>query len=404
MTETPDNKKPKPRRTGQVIDRSAKNENGKSRGDRWLIRIFICKDASGKRHWHNETFHGKRKQAEARARDLLQKVKTGEPLKADNSQFNAFIDEWLRAHPDLKESTVVHYQCMMDLYVRPKLGGAMLARISADNVQTLYDDLRAEGLGGTTISHVHTLLRSVFKLAILRKRIRENPMDGVKSPRGKRLTQEQRRRREAKVMTPEQARAFLVSAEQTRFGVLFALAFHAGCRPGELLAVTWDDLDATARSLKIWRNIKWPSAGKWYFDDPKSESSRRDLRLDAGVFELLAAHKKRQLEERMKAGKAWRAHNFVFCDEIGEPYSQARLWYYCKKILREAGLPETFSPYSTRYSSATWMADQNVSATTIAGRLGHADVATTLQYYVHSTEGMDEQAVEKLTRALEGKK
>ena len=50
------------------------------------------------------------------------------------------------------------------------------------------------------------------------------------------------------------------------------------------------------------------------------------------------------------------------------------------------------------------MIGQGVSAKTAAGRLGHGDVATTMRYYVHSTEGMDEQAVEKLTRVLESQK
>jgi hypothetical protein len=49
--------KPEPRRAGQVVER------GKNK---FLIRVFVGKDASGKRHWHNETFHGKRKLAEAR--------------------------------------------------------------------------------------------------------------------------------------------------------------------------------------------------------------------------------------------------------------------------------------------------------------------------------------------------
>src|SRR5262249_26273509 len=158
--------------------------------DKWKIRVFVGKDATGKRHWHTEIFHGKRRKAEDRARDLLQKVKTGEPLKADNSQFNSFIDEWLRSHPDLKKSTVRHYGQVMQLYVRPKLGGLMLARIVADNVQTLYDELQSKKIAASTVGLVHTLLRSVFKLAMMRRRIRENPMDGVKSPRGKRLAQE----------------------------------------------------------------------------------------------------------------------------------------------------------------------------------------------------------------------
>jgi site-specific recombinase XerD len=60
----------------------------------------------------------------------------------------------------------------------------------------------------------------------------------------------------------------------------------------------------------------------------------------------------------MRAGKAWRDHGFIFCNEIGEPYSQGTLRHYCKKILRKAGLPDTFTPYSARYSSATWMIDK----------------------------------------------
>jgi integrase len=86
-------------------------------------------------------------------------------------------------------------------------------------------------------------------------------------------------------MTPEQAGSFLSEAEQTRHGALFALAFHTGCRPGELLAVRWPDLDTDAMTLRVWRNIKWPAGGKWYLDDPKTDSSRRALRLDGGIVE-----------------------------------------------------------------------------------------------------------------------
>src|SRR5215468_3920499 len=208
-TEKAEKKKPKPRRAGQLIPLGE---------DKWKIRVFIGKDATGKRHWHTEIFHGKTKKAEERVRELLAKVKTGEPLKMDNGQFNAFIDEWLRSHPDLKDSSVAHYRQMMALYVRPKLRGLMLARIVADNIQRLYDDLRDAGLNGTTIAHIHTLLRSVFKLALLRRRIKFSPMEGVKSPSGKRLTAEQRRNREAKVMEPEQVVKFLAAAGETRFG------------------------------------------------------------------------------------------------------------------------------------------------------------------------------------------
>lgn len=170
----------------------------------------------------------------------------------------------------------------------------------------------------------------------------------------------------------------------------------------------WCDLDAAQARIHIQRAIIWRKAddprGRWYLSDPKTESSSRMLRLDAGMLDQLSAHRKSQLEERMRAGKAWRDQDFIFCNEIGEPYSQANLRNKCKNILRAAKLPEIFNPYSARHSSATWMIEHGVSAKTAAGRLGHGDVATTMRYYVHSTEGMDEQAVETLTQVLKGKK
>ncbi len=388
-------KKPEPRRSGQVTER------GK---DRYLIRIFIGKDATGKRHWHNETFYGKRKQAETRVRELLQKVKTGEPLKMDNSQFGAFLDEWLRSHPDIKESSVENYRTMVDTHVRPKLGGLMLARIVADNIQTLYDDLREAKLSPATVGYVHTLLRSIFKLAVLRRRINVNPMDGVKSPRGKRLQQEQREKRESKVMEPEEVAAFLRAAESTRFGALFTLAFSTGARPGELLALTWGDLDAGARTIHIRRNIKFKKGGGWYLDTPKSDAGRRTLKIGPEVAERLSLHSARQEAEKNRAGKAYSDHGFIFCDEVGAPYSQNRLRYYCKVILKAAGLPAHHSPYDARHTSATRMIEGGINAKVAAGRLGHSDPTITIRHYVHSTEGMDDQATEVLSRLVKGEK
>jgi integrase len=209
-------------------------------------------------------------------------------------------------------------------------------------------------------------------------------------------------------MTPEQASAFLAAADSTPHGALFALAFHTGCRPGELLGLRWQDFDPEQARIQIRMGMHWRKAddprGGWYLDDLKTESSRRDLRLDPETVENLKAHRKRQLADRMKAGNAWRDNDFIFCDEIGEPYTRSMLQRRCKKILEAAGLPLTFSPYSARHSSATWMIDRGIDAKTVAGRLGHGDVVTTMRHYVHSTEGRDARAVEVLTQAVKGKK
>jgi integrase len=184
-------------------------------------------------------------------------------------------------------------------------------------------------------------------------------------------------------MQPEQSGRFLVVAEQTRFGVLFLLAFHTGCRPGELFALKWSDLDASARTLRIQRTIVWPrdQGGEWYLTDPKTALSRRTLPLTEALLERLAQQRTRQLEDRMKAGKAWADHGFNFADEAGGPYSQANLRYRFKEILKAAGLPTEFKPYDARRTTAALLMAGGTNPKVVSERLGHTGISITLETY-----------------------
>jgi integrase len=197
---------------------------------------------------------------------------------------------------------------------------------------------------------------------------------------------------------------FLAAGAETRFGTLFTLAFHTGCRPGELLALNWDDWDFMGGRLQIRQSITFIAGGKWYLDEPKTAYGRRALRLDASMMEMMATHRKAQLEERMKAGKMWEDHGFIFCDEFGNPCSQDRIRYFFKQVVITAGLPNNFSPYSAQHTAATMMAEAGVHPEAAASRLGHKDAKITLDIYTRATEGMDSEASELLAKALKGQK
>jgi integrase len=384
-------KKEKQARTpGQILAR------GK---DKYLIRIFTGRDSTGKRHYHSETFHGKKKAAQEHLRTLLTKLKTGQPLRQTKDSFSTFLDEWLQAtKPTVSEASLEHYAEALEYWVRPKLGRIQLTQLEAADIQALYTQLAEAGLAASTIGFVHTLLTSAFKLAALRRKIAHNPMVGVTTPnKGK-------KKREPVAMEPEQVAQFLAAAEGSRLGALFILAFHTGCRPGELLGLKWGDLNAAKRTLRIQRTIVWRKGGDWYLKDPKTALSRRALPLTTNLVELLAQQRTRQLEERMRAGKAWSDHGFIFANEVGEPYAQWNLRYQCKEILKAAGLPLHFNPYSTRHTTATLLIGGGTNPKIVQERLGHAKVAITLQTYTHVMPGMQEEASEEIERLLSGKK
>lgn len=391
-------KKRKSRSVGQCVERGP---------EKYLIRVFLGRDSTGKRHYHDETFHGKKRQAQDRLRTLLTKHKAGESLKIGKDTFGVFLDEWLDSLSDLKESTVEQYKRILDIYVRPKLGNLMLTKVEASDVQALYKGMAEAGLSRGTVAFAHTLLKSSFKLAMRRRKIAFNPMDGVDSPAGKRMNEERDERRSGQVMTNDQVAKFFDAANLTRYGTILTLAFHTGCRPGELLGLKWEDLDSSARTLKICRGIKWRKGkgkgeNEWYLDTPKTAHSRRVLLLTDNLVDLLGAHRKRQLEERMKAGRIWQNHDFIFANEIGQPYSQAKLLYNFKMILKAADLPHNFTPYSARHTSATMLMARGINPKTVSQRLGHSDVVITLQTYTHPTAEMQSQASEEIERALRG--
>src|SRR5262249_21273155 len=81
--------KPKPRRTGQRETIIA--------GKKYRLRVFLCKDSAGKKHYHSETFYGTAGQAEDRIRDIIRRHRAGEAIKANADTFGAFLDEWIES-------------------------------------------------------------------------------------------------------------------------------------------------------------------------------------------------------------------------------------------------------------------------------------------------------------------
>lgn len=393
--ENPDNKKkPKPRRTGQRETIIA--------GKKYVLRVFLGKDAAGKRHYHSETFHGGAGQAEDRIREIIRRHRAGEAINANADTLGAFLDEWLEAKRlNVAESSYETYKEVVEARIRPALGKKMLARITADDVQRLYGKLHGEDLSLTYIRYVHAVLGMVYKLAVQRKKLMGSPMVGVLIPKEWGQSQDEG---DAAAMTADQVVRFLDAAQGSRFENLFKLAFHVGFRPGELLALKWADFDAQARTLRVNQSIVWRKAGDWYLKRPKTKNSKRTLPLTTAMVDVLNAERRRQLEARMKAGKLWTDHGFIFADATGEPYSQWTLHKDCKRILKTAKLPETFNPYTTRHTMATLLLAGGTNPKAVQERMGHTRITTTLGSYAHVLPGMQADVSEEIERLLNAKK
>src|SRR5262245_35864333 len=113
-TEKAEKAKPKSRRVGQRDTIVA--------GKKYVLRVFLGKDAAGKRHYHSETFHGTAGQAEDRIREIIRRHRAGEAIRASADTFGAFLDEWLESKLlGVVETSYETYKRKVESHVRPAL-------------------------------------------------------------------------------------------------------------------------------------------------------------------------------------------------------------------------------------------------------------------------------------------
>src|SRR5262245_64078390 len=133
--EKPDKKKPEPRRPG-----------GKAkRGDnKWLLRIYRGYDASGKRIYYSETFHGGSREADDRLVELRNNHRAGRPLRFQPKTFADFYNEWKEDADDgeRREETVRRYRQMAERHLVPTFGKFALTDITDVSIKRFYKDLR----------------------------------------------------------------------------------------------------------------------------------------------------------------------------------------------------------------------------------------------------------------------
>jgi len=378
--------KKKSRRPGQIIKRGE---------HKWLIRIFLGRDSEGKRHYHSETFPGRKKDAEEKLRELLRRRQLNEPLRESDLTFAQFLDQWLATVKlRARERTYTHYQTIADYYIRDQIGGRRLVDVTSHDVTALYTKLKDQGKASRTIRYAHTILANVFKLAMRREMIRKNPMLAVDAPAIQ--------RGEVKALTFEEIHAILNATRTPEERALYTVAFYTGARPCEYLALKWSDVDWQAKTITFQRSIVWRKAGDWYFTEPKTAASRRTIPLSEGLVSRLDDHRRRHLESRMRAGSNWRNNDLIFCNEIGDAREINAVRHVFKGLLKTAKLPATIRLYDARHSCATALIAAGINSKVVSERLGHASVKITLDTYTHVSQGLQKQASEEIDKALLG--
>jgi integrase len=375
---------------GQIIKRGDKT---------WVVRIFMGRDANGKRRYLNKTIKGSKKDADTYLSTTVTAISTGTFVEPSPITVKDYLNKWLdtAARPRVTERTFDSYSDLISRYVNEELGNRKLSDLRPLHIQKLYAEMQERELSARTVRYLHAVLSSALKQAVRWGMLTRNPAELINLPR--------QVRKEMKALSPKEATEFLKAAAKDRWGVLFAFALATGMRPEEYLGLQWKDLDLDKGFVMVRRAIIWRAiGGGWHFGEPKTARSRRSIPLPASTQQALKEHRRTQAEERLKAGASYQQHDLVFATSEGSPLMPRNLKRrHFRPILKTAKLPDDFRLYDLRHSCATLLLAAGENPKVVSERLGHASITLTLDVYSHVLPTMQQAAAERLEKILYSK-
>jgi integrase len=331
-----------------------------------------------------------RKEVEQQVAALLAATNTGF-TDAGNLTVAAFFERWLpTVAASVKASTLRRYQDLTRLHVVPTIGGLKLARLTVGDIQRFYTDRQSQ-LSSTTVRHIHSLLHRAFDDAVKWGLISRNLCDVVDAPR--------RARPEMKVWSTAEVRRVLTAAEGDDLEAFWHLALTTGMRRGELLGLKWSDLDLEHGSLAVRRTLSRGGTSRLEEFEPKTQAGRRRIALSPSVVEQLRSHRVWQLEHRLRLGEAYSGHDYVFPNPLGKPLHPNTLYRAFNSLINRAGVPK-IRFHDLRHTAATVLLAAGIHPKIMQERLGHTDIAMTLNLYSHVMPDMQRQAADAIEAAL----
>ncbi len=367
-------------------------KNKGKKGVTWTARVEYPRGGDGCRRWKRDTFGTKNEAQDALVRMLAEAQRQMDCGYVDPGKLTVgeYLDQYLETvGPTLKPGSVITLQYNLARW-KPIVGHILLAKLTRMDVQKGVNTLPSH-LAPITRACTFQALRQALRQAVGWDMLIRTPTAGVKPPAAP--------QREMKIWTSDEAERFLEKAKaKTRYYPIFVLGLKTGMRRGELLGVKWEDVDLSQGFITVRRSLYWMPPAPPIFQDPKTAGSRRKIPLDRGTVEMLKAHRKHQLEERLAAGPAWEDWGLIFCtEENGRPIYGPNLVKQLKVSAREAKVP-AIRFHDLRHTHATFLLQAGVSVKVVAERLGHTTVRITLDTYSHILPDMQEAAV----KALEG--
>lgn len=306
-----------------------------------------------------------------------------------------WYEKWMRIYkkPVVRANTVRQYQYVYEHNIRPYIGNIKLADVTKLMVTDVMNQLKAKGYAWESLNKVKVLLTDMFDRAIEDEFAVRNPAKGARNPRNK-------PQKQVKALSREDQLDFFQCSNGTFYDNLFRTAVSTGLRPGELFALTENDIDFENMEIHVtktllYQKLEGDTCKTFHIDDPKTYTSRRTVPINKYCEEAL---KKQILLHKLVCNNSpYRGKlefpDLIFCTKFGTPLNSVLYSSAIEKIVNEINLMrdpldlmEKFSGHCFRHTFATRCFEAGIQPKTVQTYLGHASLQMTMDLYTSVME------------------
>lgn len=286
----------------------------------------------------------------------------------------------------VKRSTFAAYTLLIENHILPSFGE--MALVEEQDVQTFVFRKLNEGLSHKTIKDILIVLKMILSFGVKNQMTEYRQID-IKFPteRDKHSIDILSRSHQKQIM--EYIRLHFTFKN---LGIYICLS--AGMRIGEICALTWDDLDVENGIIHVRKTIQriyvieeHQKYTEVILDTPKTKNSIREIPMTKNLLKMIRPIKK------IVNG------NFYVLTNEPKPTEPRTYRNYYKQFMQSLGLP-LMKFHGLRHSFATRCIESKCDYKTVSVLLGHSNISTTLNLYVHPNLEQKKRCMEQMSRLL----
>lgn len=421
------------------------DKEGKPKAPNWEYRFEAAKIDGKRKHISKAGFKTKKEAEIAGTKAFAEYNNAGLKFKPSEMSFADYLDYWFDNYvkTTCKYNTQLAYNQIIEGHLKPALGMHKLKSLTPMMIQEYVNQKFTNGLKKSTLTSIMAVMSGSLKYAVVpAKLLQSSPAEYIKYPK----VSADRAETNRTIISVDDFNRMLERFEKGNpFRYALLIGFYTGLRIGEVFALTWDDIDFKEKTLDVNKLVykrnygvdvrkvikekgKKEEKSAWYFGDTKTTASVRKIKIGDTLIRELKEYKKIQLENMMMYGEYYTQifkkeekdekgntiyrlieveksvpvtlpqANLIMRKENGQ-YSTTDSFKYAARVIHyDLGIKFNF--HSLRHTHATKLIESGVSPKAVQERLGHENIETTLQTYVHNTEVMEQEAVDVFEKVV----